>query len=151
MSINFKDTHWKSIIHYLTTSVLNIAWKLTIHYYTKIVFVKNITNISVFILVHRCLVTQLHLTLWLFGVIAWQATLSMEFFRLQWVAISSSTGFSPPRDWTCISCVFCISGRFFTCWDIGEVNRDDSVLTVFIFFATLKIITYMLFLKYSSP
>ena len=30
---------------------------------------------------------------------------------LEWVAISFSRGSSPPRDWTCISC---ISGEFFT-------------------------------------
>ena len=31
---------------------------------------------------------------------------------LQWVAISSSTGSSLPRDWTSVPCVFCIAGRF---------------------------------------
>ena len=34
--------------------------------------------------------------------------------RLEWVAISSSRGSSPPNDRTCISSVSCITGRFFT-------------------------------------
>ena len=33
---------------------------------------------------------------------------------LEWVAISSSRGSSQPRNWTRISCVSCIAGRFFT-------------------------------------
>ena len=33
---------------------------------------------------------------------------------LEWVAISSSRGSSPPRDQTQVSCVSCIAGRFFT-------------------------------------
>ena len=32
---------------------------------------------------------------------------------LEWVAISSSTESSQPRDWTLICCVFCIAGGFF--------------------------------------
>ena len=35
---------------------------------------------------------------------------------LEWVAICSSRRSSRPRDQTCISCVSCIAGRFFTCW-----------------------------------
>ena len=33
--------------------------------------------------------------------------------RLEWVAMSSSRGSSPPRDWTQVSCVLCVAGRFF--------------------------------------
>ena len=33
---------------------------------------------------------------------------------LEWIAISSSRGSSPPRDQTPVSCVFCIAGRFLT-------------------------------------
>ena len=33
---------------------------------------------------------------------------------LEWVAMPSSRGSSPPRDRTCISYVSCIAGRFFT-------------------------------------
>ena len=33
---------------------------------------------------------------------------------LEWVAISSSRGSSEPWDRTCVSCVSCIAGRFFT-------------------------------------
>ena len=39
---------------------------------------------------------------------------------LEWVAFYSSRGSSQPRDWTCVSCVSCIAGRFFTCWGIRE-------------------------------
>ena len=50
-------------------------------------------------------------TLW---IVAHQTSLTMGFFKariLEWVAISSSRGSSPPRDRTLISC---ISGGFFT-------------------------------------
>ena len=33
---------------------------------------------------------------------------------LKWVAMPSSRGSFPPRDWNCISCSSCIAGRFFT-------------------------------------
>ena len=35
---------------------------------------------------------------------------------LEWVAMPSSRASSWPRDWTCISGVSCIAGRFFTYW-----------------------------------
>ena len=38
---------------------------------------------------------------------------------LEWVDISSFRGSSPPRDWTCISC---IASRFFTACAIGKVH-----------------------------
>ena len=40
---------------------------------------------------------------------------------LEWVAISSSRGSSQPRNWTPISWVSWIAGRFFTCWAISAV------------------------------
>ena len=39
---------------------------------------------------------------------------------LEWVAISSSRGSSQSRDWTCISYVSCIAGRFFTAESSGK-------------------------------
>ena len=39
---------------------------------------------------------------------------------LEWVAISSSRGSSQFRYQICISCISCITGRFFTCWTTGE-------------------------------
>ena len=36
--------------------------------------------------------------------------------------ISSSQGSSWPRDQTCISCIYCIEGRFSTCWAIREAQ-----------------------------
>ena len=39
---------------------------------------------------------------------------------LEWVAISFSRGSSWPRDWTCVPCVSCTEGGFFTHWAIRE-------------------------------
>ena len=39
---------------------------------------------------------------------------------LEWVAISFSRVSSRPRDWTCVSCVSCIAGGFFTHWTTGK-------------------------------
>ena len=41
----------------------------------------------------------------------------LQAWILKWVAISSSRGFSPPRDWTRVSWV---AGRFFTIWATRE-------------------------------
>ena len=43
---------------------------------------------------------------------------------LEWVAMPSSRGSSQPRDWTHISCVFCIAGGFFTAESPGKPCRD---------------------------
>ena len=57
---------------------------------------------------------------WLFAIpwtVANQAPLSMGILQariLKWVAMPSSRGSSPPRDWTHVSCRSCIAGRFFT-------------------------------------
>ena len=39
---------------------------------------------------------------------------------LEWVAMPSFRGSSWPRSWTCISCVSCTAGRFFTHWATWE-------------------------------
>ena len=39
---------------------------------------------------------------------------------LEWVGIQFSRGSSRPRDWTLVSCVFCIAGGFFTIWATRE-------------------------------
>ena len=39
---------------------------------------------------------------------------------LEWAAISSSRGSSPPRDQTCISFFSCVAGRFFTSQSLGK-------------------------------
>ena len=41
---------------------------------------------------------------------------------LEWIAISFSRGSSQPRDQTCVSCVSCIAGGFFTNSAIWEVQ-----------------------------
>ena len=38
---------------------------------------------------------------------------------LEWVAMPSSKGSSPPRDQICVSCISCIAGRFFTAEPLG--------------------------------
>ena len=61
---------------------------------------------------------------------ACQAPLSVEFPRLrilERVAVSSSRGSFWPRDWTHISCISCIAGRFFTAEPPG---KPMSVLRV---------------------
>ena len=40
---------------------------------------------------------------------------------LEWVAMPSSRGSSPPSDWTHVSCISCIAGGFFTHWGTWEV------------------------------
>ena len=39
---------------------------------------------------------------------------SLQARTLEWVAILSSRGSSRPRDWTCVACIFCTAGGFFT-------------------------------------
>ena len=63
---------------------------------------------------------RLFVTLW---TVAHQAPLSMgssQARTLEWVAISSSRGSSQPRDGTCISCVSCIAGGFFSTESTGK-------------------------------
>ena len=39
---------------------------------------------------------------------------------LEWVAVPSSRGSSQSRDLTCVSCISCIAGRFFTAEPLGK-------------------------------
>ena len=41
---------------------------------------------------------------------------------LEWVAMPSSRGSSPPRDWNFVSCVSCFAGRYFNNWAFREVQ-----------------------------
>ena len=50
---------------------------------------------------------------------------------LEWVAISSSRGSFLPKDWTHLSCVSCIVGRFFIAWAIREAQQyHTSIIKV---------------------
>ena len=50
---------------------------------------------------------------------------------LEWVAISFSRGAFWPRDRTCISCVSCIAGRFFTHWGlVSATHRHESAIGI---------------------
>ena len=40
--------------------------------------------------------------------------------RMSGLPFSFSKGSFRPRNLTCVSCVSCFAGRFFTCWAIGE-------------------------------
>ena len=42
---------------------------------------------------------------------------------LDWLAMASSRGSSGPRDWTCISCVFSITGGFLTAETPGKPTQ----------------------------
>ena len=46
---------------------------------------------------------------------------------LEWVAISSSRGSSRSRDWTHVSCIPCIAGRFFIHWATWEALDSIEV------------------------
>ena len=57
----------------------------------------------------------------------------MGFFQariLEWVALSFSftRGCSRSRDWTHVSCVSCIAGRFFTHWAMREAQNPGRTL-----------------------
>ena len=55
--------------------------------------------------------------------VAHQAPLSMEFSQQDYwsgLPFPPPGESSPARDWTFISCVSSIAGRFFTCWAIGK-------------------------------
>ena len=49
--------------------------------------------------------------------------------RMEWVVSSYSRGSSWPKDGTCITCVSCITGGFFTCWAIREHIQKGYGLT----------------------
>ena len=51
---------------------------------------------------------------------------------LGWVAISSSRGSSWPRDWVCISCSSCISGRSFAAEPPGKLDISPKGGEIFV-------------------
>ena len=57
---------------------------------------------------------------------------------LECIAISFFRGSSWPWNRTCVSCVFCIAGRFFTCWAIGEAPH----IYIYIHSQFLKLIIF---------
>ena len=95
------------------------AWHKAIHRITELDKTKQLNNVSL------CS-AQLLSCVWLFvtpWTVACQASLSMRILQasiLEWVAMSSSMGFSQPRDRTQVSP---IAGRFFTIWAIREAKN----------------------------
>ena len=76
-----------------------------------------------YILLHACSVTQLYPTLCDPMDCSLPGSSVHGIFHariLKWVAISSSKESSQPRDWTCISCISCIAGEFFTPEPLGK-------------------------------
>ena len=66
----------------------------------------------------------LSVSLW---TVACQVPLSMGFSRQEYwsgLPFFFSRGFSPPRDWTCTSCVSYVAGRFFTYWATREAPKE---------------------------
>ena len=55
---------------------------------------------------------------------------------LEWGAMPSSGGSSPPRDWTHTSCVSCVAGRFFT----TELSGKPILLFYFIIYMEIFIV-----------
>ena len=46
---------------------------------------------------------------------------------LEHIAMPSARGSSCPRDQTCVSCVSCLAGRFFTHWPTREAQTETGV------------------------
>ena len=72
---------------------------------------------------HSCSI--LFNSLWPFGPFAHQAPLSTGIFRQEYwseLPFSSSRGSFQLRDQIHVSCIPCISGRFFTLWVIGKAQ-----------------------------
>ena len=47
---------------------------------------------------------------------------------LEWVAIPSSKGSSPPRDWTWVSCVSCTGSQILSHWTTWEANSSNIIV-----------------------
>ena len=60
----------------------------------------------------------------------------LQAWILEWVAVPSSWRSSRPRDQTCVSCVSCIAGRFFTSGATWEAQQ--CMLKRILLFATCK-------------
>ena len=62
---------------------------------------------------------------------------------LEWVAMTSSRGSSQHKDWTRVSCVFCIADRFFTAKPLGKPyileikTLSDIICKYFLLFTRL--------------
>ena len=65
---------------------------------------------------------------------------SMGFFRQEyWSGLPFLSPGDPPRprDRTCISCVLCAAGRFFTCWAISSPTHSSRLINVPSFFSLM--------------
>ena len=74
--------------------------------------------------IHACMVTsliRLFVTLWtVCSLPGFSVHGIFQSKTLKWVAIPSSRGSFGSRDWTCVSFVSCITGRFFTAEILGK-------------------------------
>ena len=109
--------YYKHFLHacHFPTQILNcVFWW---------VWVLNFDNVQFFSYIIVCLVTQSSWTLCNPMTVAHQALLSMGLLQariLEWIAMSSSIGFSQPRDQTQVSW---IAGGFFTVWATREAQE----------------------------
>ena len=65
---------------------------------------------------------------------------------LEWVAISFSSRYSQPKDWTLVSC---ITGRFITLWATRECN-DGQMVSIYLDFSILLYDVYFWSLQIAS-
>ena len=49
---------------------------------------------------------------------------------LKWVAMPSLRGYFQPRDWTHVSCISCIAGRFFTTEPLGKPSYSQIMYEI---------------------
>ena len=76
-----------------------------------------------------CMISHVRLfaTPW---TVACQAPLSMDILQariLEWVSISSSRGSSPPRDWTCVSCIGRLILYHWATWESQHEKGNTQV------------------------
>ena len=80
-----------------------------------------------------CVCAQSLQSVWLFAML-WTAARQAPVYRslqariLEWVAMPSSKGSSQPSDQTCISCISCIAGGFFTAQPPGKPQCNPETV-----------------------
>ena len=66
--------------------------------------------------------------------------------KLEWVAISSSKGSYRPRDWTGVSCIFCIGRQIFYRWATWEAPKSHCSPSDMLGLSHLSALFMLLFL-----
>ena len=63
---------------------------------------------------------------------------------LEWVAISFSRGSSQPRDWICVSCISCVTGRLFTAEPPGKPLSHTEYYKILSIVLSLELLLFIL-------